>query len=90
VETAENELTLRDLPTGARILVRTKKDWRGAVISYFTEEKVTLLVCSPSGRTYRLSRDLETIILFEGRIPLIKIDTEENWRENFTKYDLRW
>ena len=90
METAENELTLRDLPTGARILVRTKKDWRGAVISYFTEEKVTLLVCSPSGRTYRLSRDLETIILFEGRIPLIKIDTEENWRENFTKYDLRW
>jgi hypothetical protein len=90
METAENEITLRDLPIGARILVRTKKDWRVAVISYFTEEKATLLVCSPSGRTYRLSRAIETTLFFEGKIPLIKIEPEENWRENFTKYDFRW
>ena len=90
METTENQLTLRDLPIGARILIRTKKDWRAAVISYFTEEKVTLLVCSPSGRTYRLNRDSTTILFFEGKIPLIKIELEENWRENFTKYDFRW
>jgi hypothetical protein len=90
VEPAENEITLRDLPIGARILIRSKKDWRVAVISYFTEEQATLLVCSPTGRTYRLSRNLETIIFFEGKIPLIKIETKENWRENFSKYDFRW
>jgi hypothetical protein len=83
-------MTLGELPIGARLLVRSKKDWRVAVISKFNEAKATLIVCSPMGRTYRLQRTLETIIIFDGKIPLIQSDQAENWRENFTKYDLRW
>ncbi len=82
--------TLRDLPVGARLLIRTKMDWRTAVISQFYTEKATLIVCSPSGRTYRLRRLLEMEIFFDGKIPILKTDIEENWRENFSRYDERW
>ncbi len=85
-----NAKTLGEFPIGARLLVRSKKDWRTAVVSQVKEEKATLIVCSPSGRTYRLRRFLESVIVFDGRIPILKIDSEENWRENFTKYDFRW
>ncbi len=61
-----------------------------AVVSQFKEEKATLIVCSPSGRTYRLLRLLEMEIIFDGDIPLLKSDSEEDWRENFSKYDFRW
>jgi len=90
METAEAQITLRELPLGARLLVRSRKDWRSAVVSRFFEDKVTLIVCSPTGRTYRLQRILESEITFDGKIPILKYDLEENWRENFTKYDSRW
>jgi hypothetical protein len=90
VETTEASITLRELPIGARLLVRTRTDWRSAVVSQFGDEKVVLSVCSPTGRTYRLRRPLETEIIFDGTIPILKIEREENWRENFTKYDFRW
>ena len=90
METPETNLTLRDLPIGARLLIRTKKDWRTAVVSQFYTEKATLIVCSPSGRTYRLRRLLEMEIIFDGKIAILKCDLEENWRENFSKYDVRW
>ncbi len=85
-----NPKTLGDFPIGARLLIRSKKDWRTAVVSQFNEEKATLIVCSPSGRTYRLRRLLETEIVFDGKFPILKIETDENWRENYTKYDFRW
>ena len=81
---------LAELPTGARLLVRSKKDWRNAVISKIIEETVTIIVSSPTGFSYRLKRNLDTEICFDGKIPLLKIETEENWRDNFTKYDFRW
>ncbi len=87
---SDNPKTLGEFQIGSRLLIRTKKDWRTAVISQFCEEKVTLIVCSPSGRTYRLRRNLEVEIVFDGKIPILKIEVEENWRENFTKYDFRW
>ena len=90
LEAAETQITLGELPVGSRLLVRSKKDWRVAVLSRFTEEKATLIVCSPSGRTYRLYRNLEVEIIFDGSVPILKIEPEENWRENFTKYDFRW
>ena len=90
METAETQITLRDLPVGARLLVRSKTDWRVAVISKFNKEKATLIVCSPLGRTYRLRRLLDSEIIFDGKIPILKSETEENWRENFSKYDWRW
>ncbi|MCY7375607.1 MAG: hypothetical protein LH472_06505 [Pyrinomonadaceae bacterium] len=90
METPETNITLRDLPIGARLLVRTKTDWRTAVVSQFYTEKATLIVCSPSGRTYRLRRLLEMEISFDGEIAILKTDLEENWRDNFSRYDVRW
>ena len=90
METAETQITLRDLPVGARLLVRSKIDWRVAVISKFDEEKATLIVCSPLGRTYRLRRFLDAEIIFDGNIPILKTEPEENWRENLSRYDFRW
>ena len=83
-------MTLGSLPIGARLLIRSKIDWRSAVVSSFDEEKATLIVCSPTGRTYRLRRLLGAVIILDGKIPILKIEAEENWRENFTKYDFRW
>lgn len=90
METSRTSITLRELPIGARLLIRSKTDWRSAVVCRFNEEKAVLSVCSPTGRTYRLHRVLETEIIFDGFIPILKIETEEDWRENFTKYDFRW
>lgn len=90
METSETFITLRELPIGGRLVVRSKNDWRSAAVSKIGEEKATLTVCSPTGRTYRLRRDLETEIILDGGIAVLKIETEENWRENFSKYDVRW
>jgi hypothetical protein len=90
METSPTLITLHTLPIGARLLVRTKIDWRTAVVSHVSVEKVVISVCSPTGRTYRLRRALETEIIFDGMIPILKIETDEDWRENFTKYDFRW
>jgi len=90
LETAETQITLRELPVGARLLIRSKKDWRVAVVSQFYEEKATLIVCSPNGGTYRLRRLLEMEIIFDGKIPILKSDLEDSWRDNFCKYDVRW
>ena len=90
METPETQITLRELPIGARLLIRSKTDWRTAVVSQFYEEKATLIVCSPSGRTYRLRRLIEMEIVFDGKIPILKSDLDENWRDNFSKYDARW
>ena len=83
-------MILCELPIGARLLIRSKKDWRTAVLSQVVEEKATLIVCSPTGRTYRLRRASDAEIVFDGKIPILKIEQKENWRENFTKYDFRW
>ena len=90
MEITETQITLRELPIGARLLIRSKKDWRVAVVSQFYEEKATLIVCSPNGRTYRLRRLLEMEIVFDGKIPILKSDLEDSWRDNFCKYDVRW
>jgi hypothetical protein len=90
METTETLKTLRELPIGGRLLIRSKTDWRSAVVCRQTEEKATLSVCSPTGRTYRLHRDLECEIIFDGFIAILKIESDDSWRENFTKYDFRW
>ncbi|MDQ6787849.1 MAG: hypothetical protein M3033_13665 [Acidobacteriota bacterium] len=90
METAETQITLRQLPIGARLIVKCKKDWRGAVVSKMDEEKVILIVCSASGGTYRLRRPLETSINFDGKFSILHNGCEDNWRTGFVKYDTRW
>ncbi len=88
LETAQPKI-LADLQIGARLLIRSKKDWRSAVISKVIEETVTIIVASPSGYSYRLRRNLNTEIFFDGEMPILE-NSNENWRDNFTKYDFRW
>ena len=88
METAQTKI-LADLPIGSRLLVRSKKDWRSAVISKVIEETVTLIVSSPTGYSYRLRRNLQTEISFDGILPILE-KREENWRDNFCEYDVRW
>lgn len=88
METTQPKI-LADLPIGSRLLVRSKKEWRSAVISKIIEETVTLIVSSPSGYSYRLRRNLQTEIFFDGELPILE-NLEEDWRNNFVKYDVRW
>ncbi len=86
-------MVLGELSIGARLVLRCRKDWREAVVAYFTEEKAVLSVHSKTGKTYRVRRPLETEITFEadGTIPVLNEECEENdWRGNLIKYDLRW
>jgi hypothetical protein len=90
VETSELQDTLSCIPLGGRLLVRSKKDWRVAVVSRIAEGSITLSVASPRGGTYRLRRVPETLIAFDGLIPYLQFEPIENWRDNFSVYDLRW
>lgn len=80
---------LRDLAVGCRLIYRSKTNWRWAVVSRKGDEKATLIVCSPTGRTYRLSRHLHSRIVVDGWIPVLWYEEGEDWRENFEDYDRR-
>lgn len=90
MEAAKTQIALDTLPIGARLLVRSKKDWRIAAVSKVVDDKVVLTVCSPTGRTYRLRREPDAEIFFEGVFPILRPDEAENWRDNFSIYDHRW
>ena len=90
METAETQITLDQLPVGSRLLVRSRVDWRFAAISKRSEGKIVITVCSPSGHTYRLRRDADAEITFNGPIPVLTSPFEDNWHENFGSYDVRW
>lgn len=89
-DASANQITLSSLAIGSRLVVRSKLDWRFAVISRIGEERVTLIVCSPGGRTYRLWRKCDTELLIEGSIPVLQHATGDSWRDNFSSYDTRW
>ena len=78
---------LGTLPTGSRLLVRCKKDWRDATVIAVREDKTTLSVGSPSGRTYRIRKPNETLLTYDGEIPVLG---EGEWRPAFARYDCRW
>jgi hypothetical protein len=80
-------LSLADLPTGARLILRCRKDWRDATVAAVTVEAITLSVCSPSGHTYRVRRPPDSLLLLEGSIPLLG---EGSWRVGFARYERRW
>jgi hypothetical protein len=90
LEAAKTKITLDQLSIGARLLVRSRKDWRFAAVSKIADERVVMTVCSPTGRTYRLRRDMNCEVLIEGTIPILRFDDDENWRDNFSRYDFRW
>lgn len=78
---------LRELPVGARLIIRCKKDWRWAAVSALREQRVVLTIASPTGRNYRKSCPAETPVFLNGTLALIG---EGIWREDIVKYDRRW
>lgn len=90
METAKTQITLEELSVGSRLIVRSRIDWRFAAIAKVVDEKVVLTVCSPSGHTYRLRRELDTAVAMEGMIPVLLYDADDTWRDNFGRYDHRW
>ena len=90
MEAAKTQITLDQLAVGTRLLVRSRLDWRFAAVSRIAEDRVVLTVCSPSGRTYRLRREMDSEVLMEGTIPILPHDRADDWRENFSPYDHRW
>lgn len=90
MEASPGETTLASLPVGSRLIVRSRKDWRFAAVSKFTEERVVLTVCSPSGHTYRLRRESDAAVIRDGILYILPYDCEDSWRENFGRYDVRW
>lgn len=78
------------MPLGARLLVRSKKDWRQAVVARQTDDFVTVSVASPTGYSYRLRRDAECDVVFDGSIPILAAEQQDDWRSNFSLADPRW
>jgi hypothetical protein len=86
-EIRQRQINLCELPTGTRLIIQCKKDWRMAVVSTVREESVILQICSPTGRTYRKKCAVETFVYLDGAIPFLG---EGIWKETFAKYDFRW
>lgn len=87
-DSGSTETCLADLPIGARLLVRSRTDWRFATVAAATPERITLTVCSPSGRTYRLRRNPDLPLHLDGAIPIA--GDRGTWRISLARYDLRW
>lgn len=78
---------LSELQTGSKILLQCKSDWRTATVVAVGEERITLLVCSPSGRSYKVRKERDEELDFHGEIPLLG---SGNWKEEIARYDVRW
>lgn len=90
MEPAKIITTLGDLLIGSRILIRSKKDWRTAVVSRKTEEMISISVASPTGCNYRVRRAPDLVVDFDGDVPYLKAKEGDVWRKNYSKYDIRW
>lgn len=90
MEPAETKITLGQLPVGGRLIVRSRIDWRFAVVARIVEENIYLTISSPSGRTYRLRRDTSAALSMDNAVPVLVADRNDEWKENFSPYDRRW
>ncbi len=86
-------IPLAALPVGARLVVRCRADWRTATVSRIAE-RITLTIHAPRGGTYRIRRPPETLLHFDGLIPILNAtDTKCSravWLGNLARYDVRW
>lgn len=82
--------TLAELPLGARLVLRCRKDWRTAAVAAVALDQITLAVCSPSGHTYRVRRPATAPLVFDGHIPILTDRAHADWRVALARYDARW
>ena len=88
---AEDAATLLgSLPTGARLILRCRADWRAATVASFEPDlgRVVLNVASPGGHTYRVRRPADSELNVDG--PFHVLGPKGSWRACFARYDLRW
>ena len=90
MEAPSTETTLASLPVGSRLLVRSRTGWRFAAVSKVVDERIVLTVCSPSGHTYRLRRENDTVVVRDGLLYILPSLHTDDWRQNFSRYDPRW
>jgi hypothetical protein len=83
-------VTLAELAPGSRLVLRCRKDWRAAAVSALTPECVVLIVASPTGHTYRVRRPGDSVLTFDGAIPILSDRDSANWRVAIARYDVRW
>ncbi|MDQ3908445.1 MAG: hypothetical protein M3268_08880 [Acidobacteriota bacterium] len=83
-------ITLAQLPLGARLILRCRKDWRAASVSSIGDDCVRLNVASPTGHTYRVRRPHDSPLTFDGAIPVLAERDSTNWRVALARYDVRW
>ncbi len=84
---SEQTWTLAALPVGARLILRCRKDWRDATVVRLSLAEITLSVSAPSGRTYHVRRSPDSLLSFDGSIPVLG---EGSWRARLVNYDKRW
>lgn len=86
---AETPATLGSLPVGARLILRCRADWRAATVAAYEAGlgRVILNVASPKGGTYRVRRNADAQLSYDGHVPLLG---EGQWRAAFARYDVRW
>ena len=82
--------TLGSLPTGARLILRCRADWRAATVAAFEPElgRVVLNVASPGGHTYRVRRPADSELTLDG--PFHLLGPQGSWRPSLVRYDRRW
>ncbi|MFN2598405.1 MAG: hypothetical protein ABR563_14590 [Pyrinomonadaceae bacterium] len=83
-------ITLAELPPGARLVLRCRKDWRAASVASIEDDCVRLNVSSPSGHTYRVRRPHDSPLTFDGPIPILSDRDPAGWRAALARYDARW
>lgn len=83
----ENTFALGSLQVGAHLVIRCRKDWRDATVVAVEPDRVTLSVGSPTGRTYRIRRPPDTLLMLDGTIPVLGAGS---WRAGLARYDARW
>jgi hypothetical protein len=86
----EIAITLAQLLPGSRLVLRCRKDWRAAAISAITPDCVVLNVASPTGHSYRVRRPLDSLLTFDGSIPILSDRDSSGWRIALAHYDSRW
>ncbi len=89
-EVALQAPTLGSLPTGSRLILRCRADWRAATVAAFEPElgRVVLNVASPGGHTYRVRRPADSELTLDGAFHVL--GPRGAWRPCFARYDLRW
>lgn len=77
------------MPTGARLLFRSREEWRAATISGITGDRISIHIASPRGRTYRITRTPDTELHFDGRFFRLAAEFVTD-KAPFATYDPRW